>query len=469
MPDSALNAPTTARTYKVGSLTYTNWGLAKVIVWLVLGHVFLGLMQFPVTSLMLSLFKEGGRDPFAGITIVSQTIPQVLGYISGFLIGPIVGFQSDRHRGERGRRIPFLLWLVPFTGLSLILTACAPAMGNWIALNLNISKTGVMLGLTAVFMGGFYFLRGFVSSIFFYLVADVVPREYMGRFMVAFLVLSEASALLWNGCFFGWSLGHATAVSLTIGLISTAVFIAMCLRVKEGAYAPPPDQPYGGGLGGIARSYYHECFRSSFFLWFFVAMALTGLAGAGGQYNTLFYRNNLNLTPQEIGAISIWTMIPGLLLTIPAGYLCDRVHPLRVLLFSIPATAAIALVSFFCVHGRISLIICSVLASIPAAASIAHFPISVRLLPRNRFGQFSAAGGFVGSIVYLLGRAAAAGAGSFMGWVGSYRYLYLYSAIMSAVAFMALLHVYRAWQRHGGLKNYAPPQLSGCQVELGTS
>lgn len=186
-------------------------------------------------------------------------------------------------------------------------------------------------------------------------------------------------------------------------------------------------------------------------------MALAGMAGCGRQYEAFFCRENLHLTPREIGTILVWTSIPGILLTIPAGYLCDRLHPLRVLLFSLAAAAVIALVSFFCIHGRTSLLICMALASIPAAASIAHFPISVALLPKDRFGQFSSAGGIIGSIVHFLGRACTTGAGAFMARVGSYRYLYLWSAVMSAIAFMALLRVYHAWQRHGGLKNYAPP------------
>ena len=211
MADSVLNSPATPKTYKVGVLTYTKMGVVKVIFWLILGHTFFILMQTVLFSLIPLKVKDIGVSDF-GVNLIAGTIPSVMGYIMGFLIGPIISFKSDRHRGKRGRRIPFLLWPIPFIGLFLILTGHAPAMGSWIALHLNISKAGVMIGLTAVCMACFTFLTGFVSSIFFLLIADVVPGEYMGRFMAVFMVLGSVSGLIWNVYIYGTAFKHMTAI-----------------------------------------------------------------------------------------------------------------------------------------------------------------------------------------------------------------------------------------------------------------
>jgi len=455
MTDSVPNSPAMANTYKVGTLTYTKRGLAKVIFWLILGYVFWGIMQIPLSERLPLKLKEALVSDF-GISLIVTIIPAVI----GFLVAPFICFKSDRHRGKRGRRIPFILLPIPFVLLFLILTAHAPVMGSWIASHLKMqeaSKTAVIIGLTAVCMACFEFLNGFASSVFLCLVADVVPGEFLTRFMALSRLAGMLSVLLFYQFFSRMAEKHMTAMAFGVGLLSAVALITLCLRVKEGEYGPPPEQPYGGGLTGIARTYYHECLRNSYYVWLFVALALAGLAGCCQYYAVFFYHDGLGLPLNQIGEIEGYSSTLSIVMLIPAAYLCDRLHPLRVFVFSLPAVAAIALAGFFCVQGSISLLICALLASVPAAATIGIFPIFAALLPKERFGQFYAAAGMVSTIVLLLGRFGGAGAGSFMGWVGNYRYVYLWSAIMYGGSFIAMLFVYRAWLRHGGMKNYVPP------------
>jgi MFS family permease len=54
--------------------------------------------------------------------LILSTIPAIVYTI----LNPVIGFKSDRHRGSWGRRIPFILFTLPF----LVICLLALAMGD---------------------------------------------------------------------------------------------------------------------------------------------------------------------------------------------------------------------------------------------------------------------------------------------------------------------------------------------------
>jgi hypothetical protein len=90
------------RVWSIGTLTYSFGALMVLFVWLLLGDFSYMLRErsaTPVAQLMLKKYEA--TDLMTGIFIL--TIPWAV----ILLVGPLVSYWSDRHRGPRGRRIPF--------------------------------------------------------------------------------------------------------------------------------------------------------------------------------------------------------------------------------------------------------------------------------------------------------------------------------------------------------------------------
>ncbi len=93
--------PSSPKIWQVGSLTYSARGLVTLFCWLIWGDFAWSLRDRIVPPVMQLLFKKfGASDALAGILFAA--LPAVLGLI----IGPVVGYNSDRLRTRWGRRIP---------------------------------------------------------------------------------------------------------------------------------------------------------------------------------------------------------------------------------------------------------------------------------------------------------------------------------------------------------------------------
>jgi hypothetical protein len=108
-------------------------GLMAVFFWLLWGDFCFSLMEAVMVGfygapalLPLTLKGAGASNFWIGLSV--GTIPAIL----SATICPAVCFWSDRHRGPRGRRIPFLLWPSFFIALFLVLTAYSTDIGTWL-------------------------------------------------------------------------------------------------------------------------------------------------------------------------------------------------------------------------------------------------------------------------------------------------------------------------------------------------
>ena len=169
-----------ATTWSLGSLTYTKVGLATLFAWLLFGDVAFMLRErsaAPVAQLMLKHFQAS--DLLTGLFLV--TIPQVI----IFLLGPVISYWSDRHRGRWGRRIPFLLIPTPFVSLAMVGLGFSPVLGaainQWMGIG-SENANFTILGLMTLFWTIFEIGVVITNAVFNGLVNDVVPREWLGRF-----------------------------------------------------------------------------------------------------------------------------------------------------------------------------------------------------------------------------------------------------------------------------------------------
>jgi hypothetical protein len=94
-------------------------------------------------------------------------------------------------------------------------------------------------------------------------------------------------------------------------------------------------------------------------------------------------------------------------------------------------------------------------------AEAAELPMYMRLLPRDRYGQFASANAMVRAFVRIFLSVAAGAFIAWMGrWYGERRYTWVagWQLFFQVLAAGFLILLYRQWKRHGGDEHYTPPQ-----------
>ena len=90
----------------VGDLVYTKMGLLALFFWLLWFDFCFSIMETVMSPILqFRLVNELNMDPFF-YAVFLTTIPTVINLV----LVPVISIKSDRHRGPRGRRIPFLLY-----------------------------------------------------------------------------------------------------------------------------------------------------------------------------------------------------------------------------------------------------------------------------------------------------------------------------------------------------------------------
>ena len=182
---------------RIGTLEYTKRSLMVMFLWLLWGEFCFTLMETVEPSVLPFILKGLGASDFI-ISMYITTITNVF----NLTICPISSFMSDRHRSKWGRRIPFLLFATPFVGLFLVLTGFCREIGSFVFKHFfhytTSSETAFTIGVIAIFVVGYQFFNMIVASVYYYLFNDVVPEQYLGRFMAIFRAIGTAAGALFS-------------------------------------------------------------------------------------------------------------------------------------------------------------------------------------------------------------------------------------------------------------------------------
>ena len=404
---------------------------------------------------MQLLFQKFGASNF-----VSSLLIATLPYGLILLIGPIVSYRSDRYRSRWGRRIPFLAIHIPFAVLSMVAVAFSPVLGQGLHQILGTYSPGLStstLIIIAIGWGVFELATVVANAVFYGLINDVVPSSLLGRFYGVFRAISLIASILFNYFIFGKAEKHFPLVFIGIGLVYGLSFTMMCLKVKEGEYAPPPIPKAGGGNFFVAaRTYFHECFSKPYYLWVFVSIALPWIAFIGVNHFSVFFAKSLAMDMGFYGKCLALTYGCSLVFSYPLGMLADKFHPLRTSLVVISlyalVTAAGAIFStnpetfavFFVLHGILSGAWFTSSASLP-----------LRMFPKENFSQFySALNMFIGLGIMTAGPIV----GKLIDFTNKfYQLTFIASSTLAFLAIFIGLIVHAKFMKLGGPKDYVPP------------
>jgi len=441
--------------WTVGTLTYSAFGLAALTFWLLWGDVAWAMRDRSVPSVMQLLFQKFGAS-----NLVSGLLIATLPYTLVLLIGPIVSFRSDRHRGPWGRRIPYLAVHIPFAVLSMLAVAASPQLGQFLHGLLGAVSPGLnFCPLFIIAMGWAVFELATVvaNAVFYGLINDVVPTPLLGRFYGVFRAVSLLASILFNYYVFGHAEQHFPLIFVGIGLVYGLSFTMMCLRVKEGEYPPPAAPAEGAGsFFGMVRTYGRECFGNPYYLWVFVATALPWISFIAVNHFAVYFAKSLSMDMGFYGKCLALTYACSLVLSYPLGVLADRFHPLRTSIATIflygLVTAGGAIFAhraeifavFFVLHGVLSGAWFTSAASLP-----------LRLFPKANFSQFySALNMFIGLGIMMFGPLV----GQLLDLTHKfYRLTFMSSSLVAFLAVVAGLVVHAKFMKLGGPKHYQPP------------
>ena len=470
MSDPGVLSPeTSSKTYHCGTLTYTKVGLVMLFGWLLWGDFCFTLMEAVVPSILpLKLKALGAPNWLMGVILT--TVPGVL----SMSVGPWVSFKSDRYRSRWGRRIPFILLTIPFLGaflallgwsddLAKLLQTLAPPLREYAPATLTI-------GLISIFLILFKFFDMFVNSVFWYLFNDVVPTQFLGRFMGAFRIVGIGAGALYNWFIFQYANSHMREIFTGVALLYFIGLGLMCLMVKEGSYPPIEGESdkENKGWGGFL-TFFRESFSHKFY-WFRFLYTSIGAIGFSMSVFSVFFYQEMGLTFEQIGKTLAITSVTMMVAIIFMSAFVDRWHPLRLTAYAavfgvigslVPGVWLFVTlpVNYYFWIGLGTSLAGTLLGAIVTTAGL---PCEMRIFPQSRFGQFCSAQAMLRSACTTLSGVVAGLFIDLMKWLchGSdfgFRWMFLWYSVFGAISAAFLVLTYREWLRLGGDRHFHPP------------
>jgi MFS family permease len=155
----------------------------------------------------------------------------------------------------------------------------------------------------------------------------------------------------------------------------------------------------------------------------------------------------------------------------------DKKHPIRSVIIALVGLIIVTPLQLIFLFRDFSpsttyyIILATTMLTLPITTlyTMAAFPLTMRLFPPERYGQFCAAQAMLGALGIMAGGVLA---GAFMDimkrMTGGGTYFYRYSPVWSwfflIASFLCMLVVFKYWKAYGGDKDYHAPAV-GCVVE----
>ncbi len=470
-PDS-MNATADAGKSKIfhcGTLTYTKVGLVSLFAWLLWGDFCFTLMEAVVPSILPLKMKELGCPNWLMGAILTAA-PGVL----NMTVCPYISFKSDRYRSRWGRRIPFIAGGMPFLCVCLVMLGfsddlCALLQKNSQFLQQYTPAT-ITIAIVAFFLIMFQFFNLFVSSIFMYLFNDVVPTQFLSRFMGAFRIVGTGASALYNCFIFQFASTHMREIFVGAALLYLIGFGITCMMIKEGKYPPPSDDERNASRGMLGMvTFFKESFSHKFYWFRFLATSFAYVGWSVSTF-TIFFNQEMGMSLGQIGNITGISSVVQMLAMYFMAIFVDRWHPLRIsaygAIFSVLGYAISMVWIFVTLPGDyfywLNMGNALIGAFLWALVNVAGLPTEMRIFPKSRFGQFCSAQWMLRSTFVVV---AGVISGLFIDGVkifcnGSdyaYRFIFIWLTVFLGISAAFMVYTYREWYRLGGDRHFHPP------------
>lgn len=398
--------------------------------------------------------------------LLISSLPAALGLV----LAPIISVKSDRHRGPRGRRIPFLLVTTPIAALGMIGLGLTPIIARGVhALFPGANETVLAIVGFGIFWTAWEFGTIASKSVFGGLINDVVPKPLLGRFYGMFRAIGLFDGIVFNFWIMGLVPTHFTMILCVIGTFYGSIFMLVCFKVREGDYPPPAktntdgQEPPAGFFGwtqrGIAeiRRYCRECFTNSYYLAVFAMLMLAGVMSVPVNIFTIPQARSLGVDMGLYGKYVALSFLISLCLSFFIGWLADKFHPLRVVMVTQIGYAAVTIWGGFCATTPDVFLAAWVMHSVLGGAYITSTAsLGLRLFPHSRFAQFASAGEVFIAVASMV---VAPAIGTMIDSTGqNYRLTFFAGGLLALSALACAVYVYTRFKKLGGPSNYIAPE-----------
>lgn len=438
--------------WQIGSLTYTNAGLALLFFLLLVGDFVWALKERGVTPIFqIELRRQGASDFLVGLFVGS--LPAIISMV----VTPIVSVWSDRTRTRWGRRIPFLALPTPLIVLALIALAHVNELARLLTGSLGITpSTFLVLFLYGLFWTIFEVATTVANSVFTGLVNDVVPKSVIGRFFGLFRLVSLGAGILFNTCIIGHAEEAFRPILYGIGFIYALGFSIMCLGVREGDYPPPPTQSLHQPQSAI-RSYVSLVLKNPYYRKIYIFIAVAAVTFLPVNAFSVFAAQSYGLSIEDYGRWMAGAFVVSIVTAYPMGFLADKFHPLKVgagvlMVYVVTMVTAWAFVDDGLTYG----IAFGAHVVLSGAFFTATAALGPTLFPRLQFSQFAAAGIIATSLATMI---ATPLLGYFLDSLGRpYGLTFPLGGGIALIALLLWATLWRNFKSLGGPSLYHPPE-----------
>ena len=443
------------KSWKCGTLVYTTGGLIMLFVWLLWGDftwAMRGRAIGPSTALM---FKSFGFSDFV-YTLVCVGFPR----FTDIFLCPMVSYISDRYRSRLGRRIPFLIFTIPFIFFGLTGIGFTHEIGAYLSQLLGVTLPVGKLISFSVFWVMLDFGTDITGALSTALINDVVPPEMLGRFFALFRAVSLLAGFIFNFFFMGKVESHAKYIFVGVAILYAIGLISMCWRVKEGEYPPVDAEEKNKSarqqVFGAIATYFRQSFSMSYYRWVIVTLVILGFVGTPFNMFSIFYAKSLNMDMGFYGKLIACSYIISFVLSYLLGQVADRFHPIRATIVALLAYFGAMFFGYITVNDASSFGVALVVHTVVSGSYMTlSASLAPRLFPRSLFAQFNSAFSMISGITHMV-------VGPCLGFSldllnRNYHYTFVFGMAVTAIAVLLLCKVYSNFKKEGGLTNYIPP------------
>lgn len=295
--------------------------------------------------------------------------------------------------------------------------------------------------------------------------------------MAAFRLVGTGAGAAFSYYLFPYVESGMKMIFIGAGILYFLAFMLMCWKVKEGDYPPPSENiDKKDNMWSSFKTYFVESFSHPFYRAFFIATTAGDLTLSGciGQWGLLFTHTSLGIGMGPLGKMNALAGVISMCLLYPMGMLADKKHPLRVTIWGSAIVLLLMPIQFiFLFHNfsparsyHIFFTYTMIILPVSAVIGAAGMPLYMRLLPKDKYGQFCSAqamfrsfcvmafGFFSGSIFdFLRGIVLHRGlAESFV-----YRFLPVMQWTCLLIQFIFYLVVLKYFKQLGGYEHFEAP------------
>ena len=485
---------------RCGTIQYTIPKLIVVFVWLFVGFfVFSVCTQLPAKMLPVQFLTHMG----GGVSdTANQLIITTIGGILNITVCPYIGFVSDRKRSKWGRRIPYILYALPFISLALFLFAFTDVIGEWLVkispwTSANpITMTLIAIGIV-MFLFQFFFM--YVGSVICYLANDTIPPKYFGHYSAVIQIASNAGMFLFNFFIYRHAQDMTAFRYIFIGgmILYTVGTLLMCLNIKETEYPPMEGEEELQGKSGSPLDHFRKLFsgigiffRESFshrlYIYRYLLTTFQILTYGAIAAFIFFLRNDMNVEVKHMGMVdgylNIIALVGFFLALFVLSTLVGRWHPVRIAIYTYVFGLALVILDARWLLGTLTPQVYIYSSAILAVGKLLSSTITglaggafeMLTFPKSRYGSFCSMQAVIRATTVTI---ASVLLGLGMDWIAQritgetfwfnhvvrggshYRLVVIWQVAMTIPASILSVMIYREWTKLGGYTGYKAPAI----------